>query len=292
MNEIVLIKFPDSSSCMSRHREKPFLTIDFSYFFNYTLNYEKANFVHFRKEVMIMRIEKLNSRQIRCVLTKEDLMQRELRISELAYGTDKAKELFHDMMEEASELGFEAEDIPLMIEAIPVSAEALELIVTKVEDPDELDTRFSKFTEFDELEYEDDEDEDEEAFHFVSEDPEGAAQDVASIEETLSGKLPQKKEEKAPVAQVFLFHDPEALIRASEHAALAEYVSSSLYQDEEQYYLLIEQKETYSEEFQKVCNAVLEYGKRYRMNPLQLASFKEHKSLILKKDALLKLQDC
>ncbi|MCR4989996.1 MAG: adaptor protein MecA [Lachnospiraceae bacterium] len=93
-----------------------------------------------------MRIEKVNDNQIRCTLTSEDLANRKLKLSELAYGTDKAKTLFRDMMQQASfEFGFEAEDIPLMIEAIPVSAECIVLIITKVDDPEELDTRFSKF---------------------------------------------------------------------------------------------------------------------------------------------------
>ena len=69
-----------------------------------------------------MKIEKVSENQIRCTLTKEDLASRELKISELAYGTEKAKNLFRDMMRQANfEFGFEAEDIPLMIEAIPVS---------------------------------------------------------------------------------------------------------------------------------------------------------------------------
>ena len=93
-----------------------------------------------------MKIEKVNDNQIRCTLTKEDLAIRELKISELAYGTEKAKNLFRDMMQQANfEFGFEAEDIPLMIEAIPMNAECIVLIITKVEDPEELDTRFSRF---------------------------------------------------------------------------------------------------------------------------------------------------
>ncbi len=93
-----------------------------------------------------MKIEKVNEHQIRCTLTREDLATRELKISELAYGTEKAKTLFRDMMRQASyECGFEAEDIPLMIEAIPLNSECIVLIITKVEDPEELDTRFSKF---------------------------------------------------------------------------------------------------------------------------------------------------
>ena len=94
-----------------------------------------------------MKIEKVNDHQIRCTLTGADLANRELKISELAYGSEKAKNLFRDMMQQASfEFGFEAEDIPLMIEAIPVNADCIVLIITKVEDPDEIDTRFSKFS--------------------------------------------------------------------------------------------------------------------------------------------------
>lgn len=63
-----------------------------------------------------MKIEKLNDNQIRCTLTHADLAERQLKLSELAYGTEKAKSLFHDMMQQAAfEFGFEAEDIPLMI---------------------------------------------------------------------------------------------------------------------------------------------------------------------------------
>ena len=94
-----------------------------------------------------MKIEKINDNQIRCTLTRQDLADREIKLSELAYGTEKAKLLFRDMMQQASyELGFEAEDTPLMIEAIPVSSECIVLIVTKVDNPEELDTRFSRFS--------------------------------------------------------------------------------------------------------------------------------------------------
>lgn len=93
-----------------------------------------------------MKIEKLNDNQIRCTLTRADLAERELHLSELAYGTEKVRSLFHDMMQQAAfEFGFEADDIPLMIEAIPASADSIVLIITKVEDPEELDARFSKF---------------------------------------------------------------------------------------------------------------------------------------------------
>lgn len=136
-----------------------------------------ADRLFFEKGSDFMKLEKLSDTQIRCTLSKEDLTQRQLHLSELAYGSEKAKELFRDMMQQASiELGFEADNIPLMIEAIPISNDCLVLVVTKVEDPDELDTRFSRFskinvddsfdedfsdiddTDFEEMDFLDDED--------------------------------------------------------------------------------------------------------------------------------------
>ena len=67
-----------------------------------------------------MKIEKINDNQIRCTLNRQDLEDHQIRLSELAYGTDKAKELFRDMIQQArSQVGFEVDNIPLLIEAIP-----------------------------------------------------------------------------------------------------------------------------------------------------------------------------
>ena len=94
-----------------------------------------------------MKIEIVNNNQIRCTLTKDDLAKRHIRLSELAYGTDKANLLFRDLMQQAStQFGFKADNTPLMIEAIPISAGSIVLVVTKVDDPEELDTRFSNFS--------------------------------------------------------------------------------------------------------------------------------------------------
>lgn len=91
-----------------------------------------------------MKIEKVNSNQIKCFLNKGDLLSRQIKVSELAYGTEKAQELFKDMMDQASnEFGFEVENVPLMIEAVPLSTDSIMLIITKVENPEELEDKFT-----------------------------------------------------------------------------------------------------------------------------------------------------
>ena len=99
------------------------------------------------KEVVPLKIERINENQIRCTLTSVDLNARNIRLSELAYGSDKTRNLFREMIQQASiETGFDVDDIPLVIEAIPLASGSIMLIITKVEDPEELDSRFSRFT--------------------------------------------------------------------------------------------------------------------------------------------------
>ena len=86
-----------------------------------------------------MKIERINENQIRCTLSNFDLSVRNMNLGELAYGSEKARNLFREMIQRAAnEVGFEAEDIPLMVEAIPMANESVMLIITKMEDPEEL----------------------------------------------------------------------------------------------------------------------------------------------------------
>lgn len=39
-----------------------------------------------------MKIEKVNDNQIRCTLTREDLAERQIKLSELAYGHGKSED--------------------------------------------------------------------------------------------------------------------------------------------------------------------------------------------------------
>lgn len=255
-----------------------------------------------------MKMERISDNQIRCTLTRKDLSDRELRINELAYGTDKAKELFRDMMQQASyELGFEAEDIPLMIEAIPVSADCLVLIITKVEDPDELDTRFSKFSsepnaDLDEFDFEDTTSFDEdlpltidEMDHINSLKKEPAdfipLSDAVSPQNIIQKEHP-KKESKSSTAlnavRIFSFHNLSEIIDMSKEIHLLYHGSNSLYKDAAKgmYYLIMSKDEHSLEEFNKICNLASEFGKMERSNFGTLSYYEEHFEQINKGNAV------
>lgn len=235
-----------------------------------------------------MKIEKVNENQIRCTLTKEDLASRELKISELAYGTEKARNLFRDMMQQANyEFGFEAEDIPLMIEAIPMNAECIVLVITKVEDPEELDTRFSRFAPsvHEDTDYEEDVDSMDSSeevldlFHKIEEQDEVSGQLAEVPKASADAQLP---------IRLFRFSSLHPLLTLSTGLQLSFAGTSILYKDRnnEQYLLLLAPTAEDLQEFNKLCNRLSEYGTVLRVLPTTEAYLAEHCEVVIQKDAL------
>ncbi|MGN0507180.1 MAG: adaptor protein MecA [Lachnospiraceae bacterium] len=248
-----------------------------------------------------MKIEKISDTQIRCTLSKQDLAERELKLSELAYGSDKAKALFRELMLQASyECGFEADDIPLMIEAIPISSESLVLVMTKVEDPDELDTRFSNFSSFKEQSGEEPvssfpsafADEILECFGQLSEligrAKEGVSADETTEKET--GQPAESAEQTAPVALAKVFSFPSLKAATSLATVIAPYYfgENTLYKDTaaSRYYLVAEMSNHTPEEFNKICNVIAEYGTPERTSYASLSYYAEHYTPVVAKDAV------
>ena len=253
-----------------------------------------------------MKIERLNDNQIRCTLDRKDLTDRELRISELAYGSDKANALFRDMIQQASqECNFEAEDSPLMIEAIPVSSECLVLLITKCSDPDELDTRFSNFTAAPEgMES-----------PFAAPEPEDKAyaDEILSCFDHLSDILGDQLSSKllgdsdtadkslrtgesldgvaAPslkdLSKTYSFKSLDEVIRAAGVINRSYHGENTLYKDPQTgtYYLVVSLSEHTAGEFNKICNILSEYGRVCRLSGAALSHFEEHFEVIVRNKA-------
>lgn len=268
-----------------------------------------------------MKIEKVNDHQIRCTLTKEDLADREIKLSELAYGTDKAKDLFRDMMQQASfQYGFEAEDIPLMIEAIPLNAECIVLVITKVDDPEELDTRFSKFAP---SVHEDDEADDEnyddvadltndtvseassvseaadsvlDLFKRISEahsnsSASGTAASLTDSKEDIEAKAPVTSSTGNQLVRMYLFNDIATIIKLA-HVLNGSYQgNNTLYKNASSgiYSLIMGKGKHTPEEYNRICNILSEYGTPKNYTRAQEAFLSEHCEEIINAHALQSL---
>ncbi|MBR5375847.1 MAG: adaptor protein MecA [Lachnospiraceae bacterium] len=252
-----------------------------------------------------MRIERVNDRQIRCTLTKADLADRQLKISELAYGTEKAKLLFRDMMQQAEyQLGFEAEDIPLMIEAIPLSGEAIVLIITKVEDPEELDTRFSKFApsvreEMSDGSYYDQEktagaDDIIDLFKKIKQQAAAAVEAAsANAGAAAGGGAPREVQITIQVdlTKMYSFGDLSEAIRVAHILKGIYHGENCLYKSLEngRFYLVMKKSDHTPEQFNKICNMLSEYADTEDYTPAIESFIKEHSEVLIPELALEKL---
>ena len=237
-----------------------------------------------------MKIERVNDHQIRCTLTRDDLAKRDLKITELAYGTEKAKELFQDMMQQANiEFGFEAEDTPLMIEAIPINSECIVLVITKVDDPDELDTRFSNFApSLRDEEDEDEDDGDEDYYDDEYDEDEDDEEDVMSLFKRLqhsnmsdytdSSMSPQSDSRKVKEktggpkkkdlpgrkgSRIFSFDSLHEVTKFAKIVSRKFNGNNTLYKNEAlgKYYLILHQGDLDNAVFANICSLLTEYGK-------------------------------
>ncbi len=251
-----------------------------------------------------MKIERINDNQIRCTLSSMDLSMRNLNLGELAYGSEKARNLFREMIQKASsEVGFEADDIPLMVEAIPLSNESVMLVITKIEDPEELDTRFSRFSALS------DEEQDSLWDGLASELLEGADSLIDLLKKDLlniplpdgksfpelgtNARDPEEAKDASSqlLTRIYRFSNLDQVMEAAKITGSICLCRNTLYKkpDTSHYYLVLSKDDTDSLAFSRLCNILAEYAEKLRLGAVSEAYFQEHYEVITSDHALQKL---
>ena len=265
-----------------------------------------------------MKIEKLNENQLRATLSHEDLLRRQIRFSEFAYGTEAARALFQELLRFASyKLGFEVDDSPIMVEAIPVSGDSLVLIITKIPYPDELDTRFARFsdapTDENYLEYSDEDflpselfletaaktaseiidaldlPEAEEEQHSAGEE-EAESEEVSDSENTKetpesaggSKDTEEKKDSsKDRFTRQFLLSSIDEVLAVSRIVGPIYHGDNSLYRTSRGYELVLHIGNHTARDFNRIINVMCEYGQLLSFAEGQETYFSEHSCCLL-----------
>lgn len=232
-----------------------------------------------------MKIEKISDNQIRCLITKEDLKARHMELSELAYGTDSAKKLFKEMMNFANKkYGFEAEDFPLMIEAVPLPEGTLLLIITKVTYPDELDSRFAYFSESD-FDRHPSNNHGKHGFmgEMIPQEQFFSSHNASEIINVCSDvSVPSSL-----LVRHFTFNSLNDVISAAKVVNNYLFSTNNLYKDKNgEYHLIISIGNHSAYEFNKICNCLSEYGTMNEPGGTSISFITEHAKLILASHAL------
>ena len=226
----------------------------------------------------MMKIERINDSQIRCTLSSFDLNVRNLNLGELAYGSDKARRLFKEMIQKASsEVGFEAEDLPLMVEAIPLSNESVMLVITKVDDPEEVDTRFAKFSPAS-----DDDDIDISGMDIG---------DTLEGSDSLLSINPNGNQDKSSYVRIYVFDSLDRITEAAMAVNKKFFGINTLYKNpiDKQYYLTLKNSGLDPIGFATACNTLAEYGEKVRQTYSSESYYDEHYEVIIRNHALQSL---
>lgn len=240
-----------------------------------------------------MKIEKLSDNQIRCTLTGDDLEARKMKLSELAYGTPKAKKLFSEIVSQAAaEVGFDASNGPIMIEAVPMSDEVV-MLVTRVDDPEELDTRFSRFAPGI-VPDDDDNVSMEEIAEGLGELFDFFAQLQSAHDQLVAGIKAAEDEARAnaeTVTALFATKSMRDLIKLAAAAGDKICAESVLYRDTDsgQYYLAARKGDLSLDDFNCRCNALSEYCDMQKCLPAGRSFMDEHYEVVIADHAIEKL---
>lgn len=220
-----------------------------------------------------MKIEKISDTQIKVTLNHSDLMDRDLKISELAYGSQKAQALFKDMMAKANEeFGFETDNVPLMIEAVPLSTDSIMIVVTKVDDPLQIEQKLETIGE--------------RPTHRTFKEPE----DDRLTDLALMGKDVQEASASEPVDRdtiiTYLFNDFDSVCMASHRVQPMFAGDNSLYKYNEKYFLILGKNKKSISDLEGMVGVLDEFGSRCPSSDLNEYFLKEHGKLLIELHAV------
>ncbi|WP_317367346.1 adaptor protein MecA [uncultured Tyzzerella sp.] len=208
-----------------------------------------------------MKIEKINENQIKFLLTNEDLQEREIKLSELAQGSEKAQAFFRDIMTEAMlDCGFDATNAPLMIEAMPVTMDTVMIIVSKVDKGMDIDKVVSLTPKsMEERKYK-----------------QGS---IKIFEDTTESNSIIEYDE----VYIYSFKNLDDIIKLSERLYSTYEGDSILYKYQDRYFLSLQKNSSFINSLEPVIS---EYGEKHISNIISKYYLEEHAEVIIKSNVL------
>lgn len=242
-----------------------------------------------------MKFEQINDKQIRCTIEPDDFQKMHMSIHDFAYGNERTRKLFRELLDQAyDELNFQTEDSPIMIEAIPLGENTVSLLITKVDDPEELDTRFARFSHTD---MEDADLEENDFSETIRNLFERADEIIDMFSESSSKETEDSDKEKTAAGEtdfnrIFRFSALEHICEAARILAPVFHGRSSVYKDDQKkIYLLILHKDDHTpEEFNAICNQLSEYSDISSKDRVLASYYMEHLEPLVQDKAIEVLQ--
>lgn len=207
-----------------------------------------------------MKIEKISENQIKFILTKADLSDRNIDIEELTSPSAKTQDLFREIMEQAmEECDFVADDAPLMVEAVPVALDGIMIIVTKLTDTENAENKYT----------------------LISQSKDARRFKRKSLVD------PDNGTKEGELVLLYSFSALDDVILLAKRLAGTYHGNNALYKHEGRYFLIL-QNDAFSnmKDFEALDMVLAEYGQKHVSTQLSKYFVMEHGEPILKECAI------
>ncbi len=249
-----------------------------------------------------MRFEKINENKLKIELSREDLMERNIKLSDIAFGAENSRQILHEIMQQAfEELDFEADNKPLVIEAVPTSGFSINIFITKIKDETEFEESMTKVSQQDKnldglklLEkFANDFEQLLTNSGVDSLDSKTKQTSKASQSQDNKGKTKEQSKEQSILEKteiIYKFDDLDNVIDLSKALHNEFKGKSTLYKHEEKFYLLLNAKGYEKIDIVKLRLVLDEFGDFVSTHKVAQGFLNEHGSIIVKTDVFKKLE--
>ncbi len=214
-----------------------------------------------------MKIEKISETQIKFIITKKELRERNIKAAELNVASEKTAAFFREIMEKAYlEHNFVADNMPIIIEAMSTNKNGSEImvIVTKIEDPLEVAARLNILPKLREIE--------------------------RAILQTAFYNTMKEISYKSNEPLIYCFKDIDDISLACLKINGLYNGNSALYKESNKYYLVLESKGYNDGNNIDMLDSILsEFSHRQRGNELSKYHFREHGQVLIGGSAVSKM---
>jgi len=208
-----------------------------------------------------MDIQRINESQVRVTLSQDDLETRNIKVTELVYGSEKTHQLLQEVVQKAHSNGeLELVNRPLMAELLPLSpAEPVTIVVTQVNQAIQSPAKQTQGVKW---------------------TPRTPRHHVPPLQP------PQKPDPRIAHQALFCFADMDTAAQAAYRVVTLFNGQSRLYKYERAYFLFLANAIPFPPHFNAM---VAEYGQRQPHAFLTSAFLAEHGETIIATNALQKL---
>ena len=222
-----------------------------------------------------MKIERVDDKTVKCFLSNEDLEEYDLDYKDFIEHTDKAKEVVHEIIEQATvEVGYKPPQFAFDLQIMVVPEHGLVLTFYEREPGDKENSQLMECLR---------------EMRKMVQDAKAHSEESRK-EAAASGKGEQESEQQKPEQAVFVFSSLRNVMNYAKILPANLRVDSVLYNYDAYYYLHLMKGHASYERYSRACIQALEYAALLTAQESRIQQMKEHGTCLIEEKALKKLR--